>query len=227
MASTAADRARSAGAEKVKQRDPYTVGITLTLRGLQSTSVKAHDLGTDTARIGVRIGTVLIYLLDHTSAHAIADTCRRAPGPLLPFRVPRNAAAADDKDKPAVTVNIAGRPRLSTHLRRHSGQSRSVALQVGEILFDLHDQSAHRSVLDAFVLAEHLADTAFNLPVAPTVAAHAARAAAVALPPPRLGPARTGDRGPGPATTRPTSTARPATARPGPLPRPGTDLHRG
>jgi hypothetical protein len=175
----------------VDEGERYAVDVTLALRGWQNTSVKAHDVGSSTARVGVRIGTSLIYLGDYDSACALATAWRSctARATRLPRVAPTTVVVPDGVNRPAVTVDIAGRPPMSAALHRPRGRPSFISFRVGQLHFRISDRAALTSVLDAFTKAEHLARTAFDRPISRTVTPHDSRAATVALPPPRLGPA--------------------------------------
>ena len=201
----------------MEEGERYTVGITLALRGWQNTSVKAHHVGSSSARVGVRIGTSLIYLGDYGSARALAlawRSCIPQAGS-LPRIAPTTVVMPAGVNRPAVSVDIAGQPPMSAALHRPRGRPSFMSFRVGQLHFHIRDRAALTSVLDAFTKAEHLARTAFDQPIANTVTPHDARASAVVLPPPRLGP-RTGDRRwPGPSTARPAVPRPPTRSAPG------------
>ena len=201
----------------MQEGERYAVGITLALRGWQNTSVKAHDAGSGSARVGVRIGTSLIYLGDYGSARALATAWRSctAQSASLPRAAPTTVVVPDGINRPAVSVDIAGQPPMSAALHRPRGRPSFISFRVGQLHFHIRDRAALTSVLDAFTKAEHLARTAFDQPIPRTVTPHDARASAVALPPPRLGP-RTGDRHrPRPPAPRPAVPKPPTRSNPG------------
>lgn len=179
----------------MEEGERYAVGIILALRGWQNTSVKAHDIGTGSARVGVRIGTSLIYVADYGSARALATAWRSctAKATSLPRVAPTTVVVPDGINRPAVSVDIAGQPPMAADLYRPRGRPSFITFRVGQLHFHVRDQAALTSVVDAFERAEHLGRTAFGRPIGRTVTPQDARASAVALPPPRLGP-RVGDR---------------------------------
>lgn len=173
----------------MRQQDRQTVGVILTLVGMQDTSTAAHQPGTDNAAVSVRIGKGLIYLHDAPTVAAFVSAWHDLSGeatklPREPSR--RHVAPIRGMKEPAVLIDAAGAPPVSGRLVRLAGQHSYLRLQIGRVVFDVRDIGAFASTMVAFREAGLLAKSAF--PEAPAVVTPRQRAlqdAAQVFRPPR------------------------------------------
>jgi hypothetical protein len=135
------------------ERDQQTVGVVLSMAGVQDTDVAAHHLSTMYASVGIRIGSALIYVHERETAELFGrvwDRQSRAAA-MLPHRLgPRGAREVRGAVDAAVMMNVHGLPPVSGRLVRPPGRPTHLRVQLARVVFDIRDQAAFVSVRAAF-----------------------------------------------------------------------------
>ncbi|WP_219414201.1 hypothetical protein [Pseudonocardia nigra] len=168
------------------ERERQSVGVVLTLHGIQDTAVVAHHADTDSAVVSVRIGRALIYLRERQTAVTFAKVWRRHS--MDAARLPRAQAQRAAQDAggvldAGVVIDAQGRPPASGRLVRPPGQHSHLRIQLGRVVFDVRDLGAFASTQMAFRDAEVLSSSVLPEPRSASRREQAFDQAARALPP--------------------------------------------
>jgi hypothetical protein len=167
-----------------------SVGVVLTLHGVQDFAVVAHHPGTAEAAVSVRVGRMLLYIHDRPTARVFAATwCRFGQDAM---RLPRESGrprvapvqqAGRGSAETAVLVDARDAPPSSGQMLRPAGRPCSLRVQLERVVFDVRDIGAYASMRRAFVDAEALAGSVLPEPDCASAARRAAfERAAQALP---------------------------------------------
>lgn len=174
-----------------------TVSIAMALAGKQDISLDLHQPGSDSAAVGIRIGTTLIHLCDPDILTSFTDAWQR----LLPDadRLPLNLGLSDVTSTPGMTeptVLIKARRGaiVQSQLTGTPGTTASFWVRIGRLTLRVADRKAFLSVLPAVRSAADLATAAFSTHHPDAVTHHALDTARRAF-----SPSRTARKGPAPA----------------------------
>ncbi|MFC4945844.1 hypothetical protein [Pseudonocardia sp. GCM10023141] len=145
-------------------RQVQSTTITLDLAGTQDVAIADHQPRTDCAAVTVRIGTALVYIHDMATTETftnaffdLAHSARRLPREIYPNIV----APILGMPEPGVIINASGSPIAAGRLIERPGRYSVLRLQVGRLVFNLHDLGAYSSTTAAFRAAASLAPRTF------------------------------------------------------------------
>jgi hypothetical protein len=151
------------------RRSDQAVMAVVRLVGPQSAEATVMHPGTDDAAVTIRIGKTLLYLHQEQTAehflHAWAEGAEAAKA--LPMQADwRPVRALRGMPDPAVAAHAVGRPASNVVTGRQAGPGREpyLRVQLGRIAFEVRDQRAYLSCVNAFKEAHRLAKTAFLMP---------------------------------------------------------------
>jgi hypothetical protein len=167
-----------------------SVGVVLTLHGVQDFAVVSHHPGTAEATVSVRVGRILLYIHDRPTARVFAATwCRfgqdamRLPRESGRPRVPPVQRAGRGSAETAVLIDARDAPPSSGQMLRPAGRPCLLRVQLERVVFDVRDIGAYASMRRAFVDAEALAGSVLPEPDCASAARRTAfERAAQALP---------------------------------------------
>lgn len=146
------------------ERQVQSATIVLDLAGSQDVAIADHQPRTDCAAVTVRIGTALVYIHDMATIETftnaffdLAPYARRLPREIYPNVV----APMTGMPEPGVIVNASGSPIAAGRLIARPGQYDVLRLQVGRLVFNMHDLGAYSTTTAAFRAAASLAPRTF------------------------------------------------------------------
>ncbi|GAA3238204.1 hypothetical protein GCM10017691_38060 [Pseudonocardia petroleophila] len=188
----------------MQERQRQSVGVVLTLVGVQDTAVTVQHAGTPEASVAVRLGKALIYLNDRPTANALAfawnDLARDAR--LLPREISSSLVAPlAGMAEPAVLIEAGGLPPMLGRVERPVGAYPHLRLVLGRVMFSVRDLGAYSSTTAAFRRAADCAVAAFPGTGRSTARQHASDEASRLFVAPRA-VRRTSGREPGPMAPR-------------------------
>lgn len=173
----------------MRERPRQSIGVILTLVGTQDTTLAQHDVGTEQAKISVRIGKALLYLHDGPTAQRLHRTWERLgrEAKRLPREIsPSLVAPVPGMGEPAVLIHAADEPAMSGMLVQAAGNHSRLRVVVGRVMFDVRDLGAYSSAAAVLGCAADLAATTFPRRLSvPAARELAARDAARLFVPPR------------------------------------------
>lgn len=147
-----------------QDRQRQSTTIVLDLAGTQDVTIADHQPRTVGAAVTVRIGSALIYVHDIATIEKfvnaffdLAPHAQRLPREIYPNIV----APLPGMPEPGVIVNASDAPIAAGRLLERPGQYSVLRLQVGRVVFNMHDLGAYSSTTAAFRAAASLAPMTF------------------------------------------------------------------
>lgn len=147
------------------------VSVSLALAGEQRGRIDAHHAGTPEARLTLLWGSLMLTLTSPNQTAHVLDVWQRAAllARALPLLTnPRPAPGLDHRiNAPGVISTLHGLPRwdlqiIGDHIDGGHRTPRHVAVRIGGITWQAHDQTAASSTCGLFARANALAPAVFG-----------------------------------------------------------------
>lgn len=126
---------------EMAEREQQTLGVVLTLSGIQDCAVMAHHPDTENAVVSIRIGRALIYLHDPRAAATFAQAWRRHlydAAKLPREHVRHRPVAPAGCIGAAVVLDARGTPPAIGRLVQPPGRASYLWIQLGRAVFGSH-----------------------------------------------------------------------------------------